>query len=91
MGKLALAVLFWWSVAGVTSAPVENLAHPRCQALPATIAASFVARDEDCICGTKTKCGQMESCAEARCFLEKCGVTRLDGDSDGVPCEAICG
>ena len=45
----------------------------------------------DCKCGTKTKCSQMDDCAEARCFLEKCGVTRLDGDKDGVPCEDLCG
>lgn len=41
-------------------------------------------------CGTKTKCGQMADCAEARFFLEQCGVQRLDGDGDGVPCERIC-
>ena len=41
-------------------------------------------------CGTKTKCGQMTDCAEARFFLEQCGVRRLDGDRDGVPCERIC-
>jgi hypothetical protein len=32
----------------------------------------------------------MESCREARFYLETCGLTRLDGDRDGVPCEAIC-
>lgn len=56
-----------------------------------TVAALVLSNDSDCVCGTKTKCGQMDSCAEARCFLEKCGVTRLDGDGDGTPCESICG
>lgn len=41
-------------------------------------------------CGGKTKCGQMTSCAEARFYLEECGLNRLDGDKDGVPCEALC-
>jgi hypothetical protein len=41
-------------------------------------------------CGTKWKCGQMNSCTEAYHYLNECGVDRLDGDSDGVPCESIC-
>jgi hypothetical protein len=28
--------------------------------------------------------------AEARFYLEECGLTRLEGDGDGVPCEAVC-
>lgn len=39
----------------------------------------------------KTTCGQMASCAEAFEGLLSCGFRRLDGDGDGVPCEAICG
>lgn len=41
-------------------------------------------------CGTKTTCGQMSSCSEANFFLNQCGVSRLDADSDGIPCETIC-
>lgn len=41
-------------------------------------------------CSGKTKCGQMNSCAEARFYLSQCGVYRLDGDKDGIPCEKIC-
>ncbi len=41
-------------------------------------------------CGTKRFCGEMASCAEARFFLAQCGLSRLDGNSDGVPCEKIC-
>ena len=41
-------------------------------------------------CGTKRYCRQMTDCAEAKFFLEECGLTRLDGDGDGVPCEALC-
>lgn len=41
-------------------------------------------------CGSKHYCREMTSCAEARFYLEQCGLRRLDGDGDGVPCEAIC-
>jgi len=41
-------------------------------------------------CGTKTYCSQMITCEEAKYFLNQCGLTRLDSDSDGIPCEAVC-
>lgn len=41
-------------------------------------------------CAGKTLCGQMTSCAEAMFYLNSCGVSRLDGDKDGTPCESIC-
>jgi hypothetical protein len=41
-------------------------------------------------CGAKTYCREMVSCDEAKFHLRRCGLTRLDGDGDGVPCEAIC-
>jgi endonuclease YncB( thermonuclease family) len=41
-------------------------------------------------CGSKQYCGQMTSCEEARFHLNSCGLYRLDGDSDGVPCESLC-
>jgi len=45
---------------------------------------------EEFTCGSKRTCGQMSSCAEARLHLTQCGVSRLDRDGDGVPCEALC-
>lgn len=42
-------------------------------------------------CAGKTKCGEMNSCEEARFYLTQCGVSRLDRDRDGIPCESICG
>lgn len=40
-------------------------------------------------CEKKT-CSQMRDCVEARYQLTVCGNTRIDGNKDGVPCEALC-
>ena len=42
------------------------------------------------VCGSKPYCRQMNSYEEARAFLSQCGLGRLDGDKDGVPCEVLC-
>ena len=54
-------------------------------------AAQVNASKETFECGTKRYCKEMGSCAEARHFLTVCGVTSLDRDKDGIPCESICG
>lgn len=41
-------------------------------------------------CEKKRYCREMASCAEARFYLSQCGLSRLDGDKDGIPCEALC-
>jgi endonuclease YncB( thermonuclease family) len=41
-------------------------------------------------CGAKRYCREMSSCAEARFYLQQCGVARLDRDGDGVACEDLC-
>ena len=41
-------------------------------------------------CGAKRYCTEMASCAEARFHHAQCGLSRLDRDGDGVPCEALC-
>lgn len=41
-------------------------------------------------CGTKRYCTQMSSCEEAKFHLHSCGITSLDRDGDGVPCENLC-
>lgn len=38
-------------------------------------------------CDGRTRCSQMNSCAEATFFLRNCPGTQMDGDGDGVPCE----
>lgn len=42
-------------------------------------------------CGSKRYCKEMTSCEEAKFYLTKCGLSRLDGDGDGIPCESLCG
>ncbi len=44
----------------------------------------------DFSCGSKTTCSAMNSCEEATLYLNSCGISRLDSDGDGVPCESIC-
>lgn len=41
-------------------------------------------------CETRKTCGQMSSCEEAKYQLTQCRNGRLDGNSDGVPCESLC-
>jgi predicted negative regulator of RcsB-dependent stress response len=38
-------------------------------------------------CDGREYCPQMSSCAEATYFIQNCPNTKMDGDSDGVPCE----
>lgn len=45
---------------------------------------------DDFTCGTKRYCREMRSCEEALFYLRQCGLNRLDGDSDGTPCESLC-
>ena len=42
-------------------------------------------------CAPSKTCSRMESCEEALYHLTVCGNRRLDGDGDGVPCQALCG
>jgi predicted negative regulator of RcsB-dependent stress response len=38
-------------------------------------------------CDGRTRCTQMNSCAEATYFIQHCPNTQMDGNNDGVPCE----
>ena len=38
-------------------------------------------------CDGRVYCSQMTSCDEAMYFLKNCPGTKMDGNSDGVPCE----
>ncbi len=68
-----------WSVAG----PVAPWEWRRGTRQPTLSGKSFT-------CGTKRYCREMASCEEAQFYLQQCDLTRLDGDSDGIPCESLC-
>ncbi len=70
-----------WSEAGAIP-PWAWRRGQRTTAAPAT-AANFQ-------CGAKRYCGEMTSCDEATFYLRQCGLSSLDRNQDGVPCESIC-
>lgn len=41
-------------------------------------------------CASKSSCGQMKNCAEARLFMKQCDLPWIDDDGNGVPCDLIC-
>lgn len=57
---------------------------------PSDVAVPAAELPEPFTCGTKRVCREMVSCEEARFHLKQCGLASLDGDDDGIPCEAIC-
>lgn len=34
---------------------------------------------------------EMQSCEQAKFYLNQCNAGRLDRDNDGIPCENVCG
>ena len=69
-------------------APAPN--QDRMQAAPSSPDRSSKSPSGAGGCGSKTYCTEMSSCSEARFHLEQCGLSRLDGDGDGMPCESLC-
>ena len=49
-----------------------------------------ISPDNNAVCGDKHYCKEMASCEEAKFYLKQCGLTHIDGDNDGIPCEKIC-
>ncbi len=75
-----------WALPASERVPPWKWRHPDAPADPA----AKPAKDTAFRCGTKTYCREMTTCAEANFYLQKCGLTRLDGDGDGVPCSTLC-
>jgi len=73
----------------VPQAPPVEVTTPRPQELasPEVITAPEPQVSVQFRCDGRTRCSQMNSCAEARFFLTNCPGTQMDGDHDGIPCE----
>lgn len=53
------------------------------------ITVSTVSAAQDLSC-TERYCKDMASCQEAVWRFDHCGASKLDRDSDGLPCENLC-
>lgn len=72
-------------------ATLENCALPDVRSklpTPRQPATSFAAPGFSC--SGKATCKQMATCEEARFYLKYCGARQLDGNGDGIPCNALC-
>ena len=67
----------------------EVFAQPyKTEGTAAPVSTKIVTRKfSDFSCAGKVYCSQMRSCAEAKFYVNNCPGTKMDGDSDGVPCE----
>lgn len=69
-----------------TGAPADTASAP-----PSAAAAAVVPAPPLVVagfrCDGRTRCSQMNSCAEATYFLQHCPGVEMDGDRDGRPCE----
>lgn len=81
-----------WRAAGAAGRDQDRQQVAQATPPPARSSAASSSRSNSSgfTCGTKRLCTQMTSCAEARFHFEQCGLSRLDGDHDGVPCERLC-
>lgn len=78
-----------WSLPDAERVPPWEWRRGRRQAAAASVGST--PSEASFRCGSKTYCREMASCEEARYFLRQCGLKRLDGDGDGMPCERLCG
>lgn len=72
--------------------PWEHRHHGKADTIskPVPNLVKTAAQPTDLACGSKHYCKEMSSCEEARYYLAHCGLSRLDGDHDGIPCERLC-
>lgn len=84
----APATLPWVRPADTPAAPAQQQAVPNRPPLPATVQRAAEAAPTARRCDGRTHCSQMTSCEEATYFLRNCPDTQMDGNHDGIPCEA---
>lgn len=80
-----------WALPEAAHCPLWDWRRGTCATAPAPAAsASATTASGGFTCGGKRTCRQMSSCEEAKFYLTQCGVSSLDGNHDGVPCETLC-
>ena len=79
-----------WALPEAERCPPWDWRHGSCPTVLASPPAATPVGKTGFACGNKRTCRQMSSCEEAKFYLNTCGVGSLDGDKDGVPCEALC-
>lgn len=82
-----------WAIAFAMLAPTFALAAENLSPADPAVApqiAALVAQSWSC--QPRKTCGKIGSCEEAEYYLYNCSWgAKLDGDSDGAPCETLCG
>ena len=68
--------------------PIAGVKTPKQS--PAATASTLAGAAVAVVCGSKRFCKDMVDCAEAKRYLSECGLSALDSDQDGTPCEALC-
>jgi hypothetical protein len=87
---LLLAAALLGGLPALALEPARNASSPAGRGVDSEHSFSVTAGAPSFACGARRSCGQMRSCAEARFHLQQCGMSQLDGDGDGVPCESLC-
>jgi len=79
-----------WGLPEAQRCPPWDWRRGACQTVIAAPASPAVKESGGFTCNAKRYCREMASCEEAMFYLKTCGVSSLDGNKDGVPCEALC-
>jgi len=81
-----------WGLPEAERCPPWDWRHKTCATAPAPVASApaTTTASGGFTCAGKRYCREMTSCGEAKFYLTQCGVSSLDGNHDGVPCEKLC-
>jgi cold shock CspA family protein len=69
-----------------TSTPTQHILHTPAPS-GSLLNRAFSESNVNFSCDGRQHCSQMTSRAEAEYFINHCPNTKMDGDSDGIPCE----
>lgn len=86
---LALALWLLWPLIRLPRPPELLPIAPTSSTFPKAQPKPVIEEAAGCDQDKRT-CSDMESCEQARFYLNHCDRPRLDGDKDGIPCESMC-